>query len=309
MLTLSDVLRFVVTPLVVSAILIAVTGRFSWGPALAAGAAFIAAFAAIAGPAKVWRIPDATGWLVYAGGVFTAIALFATVVAQRGWLVPIVQLIATAAVAGLMLRFNFSNRTWSPLGGGIVLLIISLLALINTASMRWRAKQRTIVTPLAMSMIAGLGGLAVMTLADQSVGEGIAALGVAFLPVVAGSFLSRQTSASESAIVFGGVLVTCLACSAYASEVPLIDAAIIAAAAPLFALSGLLPKWKLRDWQLATIRLVITAVPLLIVLGLAVRAMQKANESGNESGGDQYSAVQPAVHPAIHVAAEISATS
>ena len=61
----------------------------------------------------------------------------------------------------------------------------------------------------------------------------------------------------------------------------------------------------MRDWQLAIVRLLITAVPLVIVLGLAIRAMQKAN-AGEEGG---YSTVWHPPIPAAQVATDTSAVS
>ena len=177
MLTPQDVLQFSVVPLIVSAVIIALTWRRAFGGTLAVGAGFIAAFAGIAGWKKVWTVPDATGWLIYGGILLTVIAVVLAIIGSKSWIKIVLQLLAVAAISGLMLKFNINSGTWSPVVGGTIVLAIAAIAVIDTQSVLARASSQPVLTPLAMSMIAGIGGLAVMTLADQSVGEGVAAMG------------------------------------------------------------------------------------------------------------------------------------
>ena len=302
MITPDDLLRFAVVPLVLSLLIVAITWRRSWGPPLAVGLAFIAATIAVLGFAKVRTLGDATAWLAYAGLAFTAIALLVARLRWRWWLGLILLLVTTAAFSGFMLKFNFTNGTWSPVLGGVILLIISVTAVVIAGSMQ--IQRQPILTPLAMSMIGGIGGLTVMTLADQSLGEVVAAIGVALLPIFGAAFLQRRRPANPSTetLIFGGLIATGLACGVYASEIPIVDALVIAGASPLFAVTALLPRWKLREWQRGTIRLVITAIPLLIVLVMAVREMQKENAASSE----EVSTISFGMH---QDAADTSATS
>ena len=77
------------------------------------------------------------------------------------------------------------------------------------------------------------------------------------------------------------------------------DALIIAAAAPLFAATAFIPqriwRWRLRSWQHGTIRLAVTALPLVIVLAQAIHDMQKQNTDGEEAAYCPAPTVQLAV--------------
>jgi hypothetical protein len=293
MLTTSDILFGVLLPLVLSGLILAVASKLRklsyWPGPLAIGIAFTAAFGCIEGSSHIFPPHSAIPWLFYVGLIFAFVGLLDAAIRMPTWLRPIVIIAATVIGAALVLRFNFDNHTWDAAHGSIWLFAIGIVAAIWWCCFESAASEGGIIMPVAAMLTSGIGGLVIMLVADQTVGQALGALAIAFaatVPVIA--FFKDVSLARGTSALVAGVGVCALAAAYFVSDVPILDLSLIGIAPLVLVGSRWLPIKK--PWLRVSVRLVIVLIPLGVALVLAI---QQFNREAAEKSADPYSLVSP----------------
>lgn len=254
-------LQSVLIPAVVCAavLLLCGRGRPGWPAPVAIAAGFLASMAATYH--AQWSFPphQALDWMP----LVLALALCATVVERRGawWLRLVLSALTAAVVAWPALGSAGAAKTIATVAGMAVLMTVAWTALAA-------ASQRP-AAPLALALAAGGAGLALMIDASQLLGQLCGGLGVA----IAVCGLLRLRSGGFGGAAVGASVLMLGAMLGYASiyagfgmpMVALLLAALLAE--PLLS--------ALRRQPAPTLAaVVLTMVPVLAAVGLAVKAMQ-----------------------------------
>jgi hypothetical protein len=293
MLTRNDILFGVVLPFVLSGALLKVPRLLRcwgyWTGPLAVGVAFTAGFGCIEGSAHLFPFPprSAIPWLFYLGLFFTLVGLLDAGVKIPKWVRPIIVFVAMGAGAGVLLRFQFVNHVWDAMQGSAWLMGIAGVGVVWWWCFESAAGEGGIVLPLGAMFITGIGGLVVMLVADQTVGQALGAMAVALAAAAAVvGWFGDVSLVRGTAVVVAGMGACALAAAYFVSDVPIVDLSLVAIA-PLLLAGGIwLPMGNLRPWLRISIRLVIVLVPLGIALGLAVAQFQR---EALEKSSDPYS--------------------
>ena len=139
--------------------------------------------------------------------------------------------------------------------------------------------------PVGAMLATGIGGLVVMLVADQTVGQAMGALAVALVGAAAVVGWFKDISlARGTAMVVAGVGVCAMAAAYFVSDVPMVDLVLVGVGPLVLAASVLLPNKGGPSLRLA-IRLVIVLIPLGISLGLAVAQFRR---EAAEKSADPY---------------------
>lgn len=256
-----------------------------WGGPVASGLAFVSTFAVLQGPRHVLAPASAILWLFYIGLGFTLLgvidALFRLPQVIRGTVV----FVAAGAAAALLLRFNFANQTWDALHGAVWLGGIAAVAVIWWASFEQAATGGAITGPLAMGAFSGVSGLIVALLVEQTTGQALGAMAIAFIVAIALVAWSRRASVERgTAMVLAGVGACALAGEYFISSLP-IQYILLIAVAPLTLWIGRIPAIRRRrPWLRVVIQMVVLLIPLGIAAGMAV--VQAKNDA--TMGSDPY---------------------
>lgn len=291
MLTPSDIIFGVVLPLVLAAAVLLLSRLRkidgAWAGPVAVGGAFTVAFGCLEGAKHLFPPASATPWLFYIGMLFTGVGVLDAMVRMPGWLRAVVVFLATGLGAGLLLRFNFVNQTWDGLHGALWLSGIAIVAVVWWACFETAAREGGVVMPLGAMMVCGIGGLVVMLVADQTVGQAMGALAVALVGAAAVVGWFKDISlARGTAMVVAGVGVCALAAAYFVSDVPMVDLVLVGVTPLVLAVGALLPNKGAGPPLRLAIRLVIVLVPLGIALGLAVAQFRR---EAAEKSADPYS--------------------
>lgn len=296
MLTASDILFGAALPFALSlAVLLLIRKR--WAAPLAIGVSFTLAFALIEGFAHLFPPSSAVAWLFYVGLLLTVLGLLDAAIAMPIWLRPIAVFIGTAIGLGLLLRFNFANHTWNLVHGLAYLAILAAIATIWWATLESTASEGGILMPVAAMLITGIGGLVSMLVADQIDGQALGALATALAGAALAGLLAKIPFTRGMAVVVSGIAVCALASAYFVSDVPMLDLGLVAIAPLLLFATRWLPLPR-RPWLRSAIRLIITLIPLLIALGLAVAQFKR---EAAENSSEEMSSLQP-VTPIAHTA-------
>jgi hypothetical protein len=245
----------------------------------------VSTFAVLQGPRHVLAPASAILWLFYIGLGFTLLgvidALFRLPQVIRGTVV----FVAAGAAAALLLRFNFANQTWDALHGAVWLGGIAAVAVIWWASFEQAATGGAITGPLAMGAFSGVSGLIVALLVEQTTGQALGAMAIAFIVAIALVAWSRRASVERgTAMVLAGVGACALAGEYFISSLP-IQYILLIAVAPLTLWIGRIPAIRRRrPWLRVVIQMVVLLIPLGIAAGMAV--VQAKNDA--TMGSDPY---------------------
>jgi hypothetical protein len=297
MLTSSDLLFGVVVPFALSAFILLIAWRpwkrtgaapALWGGAVASGLAFVTTFAVLQGPRHVLVPGSAILWLFYIGLGFTLLGVIDALVRFPRVMRGVAVFVATGSAAALLLRFNFSNQTWDALHGALWLGVIAAVAVLWWASFEQAAAGGTITGPLAMGAFSGVSGLIVALLVEQTTGQALGAMAIAFIVAVALLAWSRRASVERgTAMVLAGVGACALAGEYFISSLP-IQYILLIAAAPLTLWVGRIPAIRRRrPWLRIVIQMVLLLIPLGIAAGMAI--VQAKNDA--TMGSDPYMSV------------------
>jgi hypothetical protein len=294
MLTSTDLLFGIVVPFALSALILLTAWRpwrrtgeapALWGGPVASGVTFVSTFEALEGPRHVLVPGSAILWLFYVAIGFTLLgvidAMFRLPQVIRG----IAVFVATGAAAALLLRFNFTNQTWDALHGALWLGLIAAVAVLWWASFEQAAAGGTITGPLAMGAFSGVSGLIVALLVEQTTGQALGAMAIAFIVAVVLLAWSRRASVERgTAMVLAGVGASALAGEYFISSLP-IQYILLIAVAPLTLWIGRIPAIRRRrPWLRVVIQMVLLLTPLGIAAGMAI--VQAKNDA--TMGSDPY---------------------
>ena len=295
MLTPSDFLYGVALPFVLAALLLLAAWRpwkrshtpaAFWGGPLASGAAFVTTFALLQGPGHVIALSSAIMWLFYIGIGFTLLGVADALVRLPHAIRGILVFAFAAAAAALLLRFNFTNQTWDVLHGALWLGAIAATTLLWWASFEQSAVGGGMTAPLAMAAVSGASGMIVAVLVEQTTGQGLGAIAIAFtVAVILMAWSGRASVERGAAVVIGGIGVSALAGSYFISSLP-IQYVLLLAFAPATLWLGRIPHIRrMRPWLRVTIQIVLLMIPLTVAASMAIaQARQDAS-----AGSDPYS--------------------
>ena len=255
-------LQSVLIPAGVGAALLLLPGRAGrdWPAPLAIAAGFLASY--IATYHAQWSFPphQALDWLP----LVLALALCAIPAERNGaWPRRLLLSALTAAVVA-----------WPALGSmgmGKTLLTIAAMALLTTVA--WSAlagSARRPAAPMALTMVAGGAGLALMIVASMLIGQLCGALGVAI--AVCGLLRVRRDGGFGPAALGASVLLLG-ALLGYAVLYAGFGLGMVALLVAALLVDPLLKALR-RNPAAALPSALLTVLPVLAVLGLAVKAMQ-----------------------------------
>jgi hypothetical protein len=276
-------------PLLIAAVLAWIGNRFtpsgSWGALVGLAIGLAVAYRAFMSRALPWPAVEAPERIVAAGVVLALIALLA------GWRrVPWpVHLLLAIVFQVAILWYVFrpipesvlpANKMWTWIG---VAAAIGLVLTFSTEALAHRpggVAAALAVGPLA----AGVGAINILT-GNAKLGWLGASLGVIVFGWFVAALCSRAATLARGPIIVVMAIVSgLLAYGYFASDSMTTLELVLLPIAPLLAwLAELPPLQRWRDWRQELIRLILVAIPIGIVVGIAVPRFIHENSSSDSA--------------------------
>jgi hypothetical protein len=252
-----------------------------WGPALAVGGAFVAAYIALRGRPKMPPL-DAQGWLVWLGVASVVVAVFATVLRKRQrWVAPAVSVLLIAATVWVISRTRIPLLGWRQFLVQTLLIALALVAWwLLTDRLATRLTGPTL--PLVLMLTASVAALALVNahslLLGQLAGASASACGVMW---VSGFVFRKQSLARGGVLALTVVLLGVILAGHYFADLSMLDL-ILLAAAPLGAWVGEAPVFRSKRPRFAA-RLVAVLIILAIPLVPALKGLRETMQEQTDS--------------------------
>jgi hypothetical protein len=274
--------------------------RGHWGGALAVGIAVLAAHPAVMSWPR-FPPPDANNRLFPIELLALIVGLIDATIRPPRWISALLVFLVSAVALGFVLKFKLFGQ-WSAAPSVAFVLLCGLVGAIWWITFEVIADERGLVAPLSMWLVASTA--AVMFVLTEGALWGkltlslAAAAGALFVIVL----WRRTISLAHGAMHVFAILLVCLIIASHYLSGLTYGYLLTLLSAPLFIWIGYLlarfgPLSRLHPWQQAAIRMIVLAIPMAILLSVAIVEFRKSAGSSDEA--DPYGTARTSVSTSI----------